>query len=391
MKTTGPRSWCTKRVPRALRVLAVALWPALVAPASAAEPGVTAQKIVIGMSAPLTGALSGYGVELERGMRLAIAQSNATGGVGGREIELMVRDDAASADRAIANTRALIDAGVLALTGYHGSAAIEGVLPLVEQAGVPWVGVASGAELLREPARANVFNLRAGAREEAAAMVLQLDTVGLTEIAVMAQDDALGRAAVAGIQAELVRLAMRPQTVVKLAPQASAAAVAQAVQATCKARPQALVLALDARNTLAVIRAARASGCLPQFYVMSESGAQLVSGAASAHELAGVIVSQVVPHPATASAQIAADYQRLAAQAGRAPSYPGLEGFIYARVIAEALRRCGRETSRRCLLSALESRPIDTGGYRVQFSPGDRRGSRFVEMTIVTADGRFRR
>jgi hypothetical protein len=42
-------------------------------------------------------------------------------------------------------------------------------------------------------------------------------------------------------------------------------------------------------------------------------------------------------------------------------------------------------------VSALEGRPLDAGGWRVQFAPDDRRGSRFVEMTIVTSDGRVRR
>lgn len=39
----------------------------------------------------------------------------------------------------------------------------------------------------------------------------------------------------------------------------------------------------------------------------------------------------------------------------------------------------------------MSAQAIDVGGYRVQFKPGDRSGSRFVEMTILTADGRFRR
>ncbi|HSV79048.1 MAG TPA: ABC transporter substrate-binding protein [Ramlibacter sp.] len=374
-----------------MKALFAAVLLAIGAAALAGEPGVAANKVAIGMSVPLTGPLARYGAQLRGGLALGLEQVNGAGGIGGREIELLVKDDAGRSEQALANTRALLDAGVLAMTGYHGTGTVEAVLPLLDSAGVPLVGVASSAELLREPARRNVFNLRAGAREEAAAMVLQLDTVGLTEIAVVAQDDALGRAADAGIQAELVRLAMRPQAVVKLVAQASGAAVVQAVQAACNARPQALVLALDARNTLAVIRAARKAGCLPQFYVMSEAGAQLAAGDAATGELAGVIVSQVVPHPANASVPIAVDYRRLASQAGWPPGHPGLEGFIYARVIAEALRRCGPKPDRRCLLAALESRPVDVGGYRVQFAPNDRRGSRFVEMTIVTPDGRFRR
>ncbi|TWO72909.1 ABC transporter substrate-binding protein [Caenimonas sedimenti] len=366
-----------------------ALLAATVLPGLAAEPGVTPQKVTVGMSTPLTGPLAHYGRELERGLRVGLGQANAAGGANGREVELLVRDDAGQPDRAVTNTRALLEGGVIALTGYHGAASIEAVLLLVEQSGVPLIGAASSAEVLREPPRRGVFNLRAGAREEAAAMVLQLDTVGLSEIAAIVQDDALGRAGLEGIQVELTRLALKPQAVEKLPQGATAPDISRATQAVCKQRPQALVLALDAQNALAVIRAARKAACLPQFYVMSEAGAQLVAGGASPGELAGVVVSQVVPHPGTAAAPAALDYRRLLGAA--APSYPGLEGFLYARVLVEGLRRCGREPSRRCLVAALEARPVDAGGYRVQFGANDRRGSKFVEMTIVTPDGRFRR
>jgi branched-chain amino acid transport system substrate-binding protein len=357
--------------------------------AAHAEPGVTPDKLVLGMSTPLTGPLAHYGAELRRGLKLGLDQVNAAGGIGGRRVELLAQDDAGVPERAVANTRELLASGVLAMTGYHGAASIEAVLPLLEESGTPLIGAASSAELLREPVRKAVFNLRAGAREETAAMVLQLDTVGVSDIAAIAQEDALGRAGMDGIQIELNRLALRLASQARLPAAAGMAAVAQAVQTVCKQRPQALVLALDTTNALSVIRQARRIGCMPQFYVMSEAGAQLLAGGVAAGELSGVIVSQVVPHPGTPSVPLVADYQRLA---GAAPtSYPAVEGFVYARFIAEALRRCGREPSRRCLVNSMEGKPLDAGGYRVQFAPNDRRGSRFVEMTIVTPDGRFRR
>lgn len=355
-----------------------------------AEPGVDAQKVVLGMSAPLSGPLAAYGTPLRRGLQLGIAEINAAGGVAGRQVELQALDDAGQPQRAVANTQALIRSGVLAMTGYHGADAIEAALPLLDEAGVPLLGAASSAEMLREPARRNVFNLRAGAREEAAAMVLHLDTVGLTELAVLVQDDALGRAGLDGIRVELTRLAMRPQSIVQVKPDANEAAVAQAVQNACRGRPQGLLLVLDARTALAAIRAARRSACAAQLYLTSEAGAQLVAGGNAASEVASVIVSQVLPHPA-ATSPLASQFQRVAATASLAPSYPAFEGYLYARAIGEALRRCARELTRRCLVANLESKPLNLGGYRLQFAPNDRRGSRFVEMTIVTADGRFLR
>jgi ABC-type branched-subunit amino acid transport system substrate-binding protein len=224
-----------------LRRAAARAWvlAALCVPAaSLAEPGVTAQKIVLGMSAPLSGPLATYGVGLEQGLRLGIGQVNAGGGVSGREIELRVLDDAGQPQRTVSNTRALLGAGVLALTGYHGTGGVEAVLPVLDANAVPLVGVASSAEVLREPVRNWVFNLRAGAREEAAAMVTQLDAVGLSEIAVIAQDDALGNAGLEGIRVELARLAIGTTAVARIPADGSGAAVAKAVQAVCARRPR---------------------------------------------------------------------------------------------------------------------------------------------------------
>jgi branched-chain amino acid transport system substrate-binding protein len=325
-------------------------------------------------------------------LNLGFAQVNVAGGIGGRQIELLVRDDAGIPERAVANTQALLARGVLAMTGYHGSASIEATLSLWDGAGVPVIGVASGAEILRDPLRPLVFNLRAGVREEAAATVLHLDTLGVTDIAVLAQDDAIGAAGLQGMLDELMRLAMRPTVQARLPREAADADVTQAVLTVCKNKPQAMVLVLDPRHTLAVVQKARQLGCKPQFYVLSGAGVHLMTSPQQKMDMADVAVSQVLPHPAGVSVPIASDYQRLLAQAGGGtPTYPGLEGFMYARVITEAIRRCTRELVRSCLVAALEARPVDVGGYRVLFSPSDRRGSRFVEMTIVTPDGRFRR
>lgn len=360
----------------------------LLAQQARAEPGVTPTRIALGMTASLSGPQSHYGLDLAKGLRLGLEQQNSAGGIAGRRIELLVRDDTGQPARAVTNAHALLDEGVLVFTGLQGASSVAAVLPLIEKSGALLVGAATGAELLREPPLRQVFNLRAGAREETAAMVLHLDTVGITQIAAIAQDDALGGAALDGVQFELTRLAIRPQALVSLPVAPSPADVDRAVEAACKAKPQALVLGLHAANVLAVIRAARKAGCSPQFYAMSEAGAELLASTGVRGELAGVVVSQVLPHPRTASVPVAADYLRAA---GARPTYAGLEGFVYGRVIAEGLRRCTNTITRQCLASALESRVIDLGGYRVEFHPDDRRGSRFVDMTIITPDGRFRR
>jgi branched-chain amino acid transport system substrate-binding protein len=353
---------------------------------SLADVGSTPGKLLVGASLPLTGPLAKQGADMERGLRMGLAQASP-----GREIALLVKDDGGVPQRAVANARELVDAGVLALTGYEGAVAVESLLPVLEQAGVPLIGVASSAENLREPVKRLVFNLRAGAREEAAAMVTQLDTVGMTEIAVLWQDDALGAAGLEGIKVELARLAMRPVAVARVPTGGDASALAGAVNVVCATPPQALVLVLDARRALSAIRLARKRGCNPQFYAMSDAGGELIAAGTAPGELAGVVVAQVLPHPSTASLTLVSEYQSLSRKAAAPANYPGLEGFLYAKVIAEAFSRCAREPTRRCIGQALERKPLDAGGFPLRFTADDHRGSRFVEMTIVTADGRFRR
>lgn len=361
---------------------------ALLAGAAMAQ-SLTSPRLTVGMSATLSGPDGGRAQELARGLGLGLAQANAGGGIGGRRVELLLRDDAGDSGRALENTQQLIDAGVLALTSAN--SVPEPALALMAQANVPLVGVASGAEALREPSRTLVFNLRAGWLDEAGAMVLHLDSIGVTDIATLSQDDALGRAGRDGMRAELARLALRPVAQAVLGLPADDAAVSWAVDGVCRSRPQALVLMLDAVHAPAAVQQARRTGCTRWIYLANEAGSRLDPSPAATAGTAGVVVAQVVPHPANLAIPVVAEFNRAAKAAGIQPGYAGLEGYVYARVLVEALARCAREPSRRCLAAALEARPIDVGGHRVKFSPTDRRGSRFVELTLFLPDGRFRR
>lgn len=72
-------------------------------------------------------------------------------------------------------------------------------------------------------------------------------------------------------------------------------------------------------------------------------------------------------------------------------SYAMMEGYITSSVIVEATRRMGAKISREGFVTALDS--IDNfnlGGYKVGFKPGMRFGSKFVELSIITATGRIR-
>ncbi len=86
------------------------------------------------------GGLSGYVADLgeagRNGAQIAIEETNRAGGIGGRQVELIVRDDGQQPEKAIAAVNELVAARVEAIVGPMTSAMAEVVLPLAERAGV---------------------------------------------------------------------------------------------------------------------------------------------------------------------------------------------------------------------------------------------------------------
>ena len=91
---------------------------------------------------------------------------------------------------------------------------------------------------------------------------------------------------------------------------------------------------------------------------------------------------------------VAREYRELLKKAGmqETVSFIGLEVFINAKVLVEGLRRAGKDPTRPRFIQALESlRQFDVGGFEVNFGKGVRQGSRFVDLTIIGAGGKFTR
>ena len=93
----------TSLAERALRgALLFCLAAAGAAPARAAEP------IVSGEINPLTGALARQGTTVHQGIVLAIEEQNARGGIAGRSLLLLSRDDESRPERAISAAEELV-------------------------------------------------------------------------------------------------------------------------------------------------------------------------------------------------------------------------------------------------------------------------------------------
>ena len=346
--------------------------------------------LVLGQSAALSGPAAALGQQFKQGAELFFARWNAAGGLNGRPVLLRSLDDGLDARRCLSNTRQLLDEGVLALFGYVGSATSRAALPLATAAQRIFFAPFTGSEALRIPFNPLAFHLRASYVDETHAIVRHLTSVGIKRIGVFCQNDADGKAGLLGVARALKLQYQSPAGLAFAEPNADE--VEAPVRTVLAGRPDAIVQISTYRGSAAFIRAARRAGFSGSFYNTSFANTQ-----ALARELGpaaqGVVVSQVMPFPFAPKTRLAGEYLAAgrAAQGERfEPGYGSIEGYVAAKTFAEGLRRA-RGVDTPGLVAGLQSlRELDLGDFRIDLAPGQHAGSRFIDLTMLTAEGKVR-
>jgi len=235
------------------------------------------------------------------------------------------------------------------------------------------------------------FHIRAGYGDETAAIVKQMVTIGITRVAVLYQNDNFGKSGLEGVVSALRTYQMTPAAVAPV--ERNSLELAAAVDALAKVEPQAVVMVALYKQAAEFMRRMHKTGLRPRYLALSSVGTdQLIS--LLGDDARGIGLSQVMPYPWNDTVAVVREYQRLISQGDANPSYSyiGLEAYINAKLLVEALRRVGKDPSREKLVHLLENmRHFDLGGFRVSYSPSDHSGSKFVDLTVVGDGGRVRR
>ncbi len=348
----------------------------------------TSNRIVLGQSAAFTGAAAQLGIQFHAGAKLFFDQYNAQGPA--RRIEIEPLDDGYEPNRCAENTQKLLDKDVFALFGYIGTPTSVAALPLATKAEMPFVAPFTGAMSLRQPFNRMAFHLRASYNDETELIVKNLHNLGLTRVAVFYQNDAYGKA---GLDGTLLALASRGLKPVAMATvERNTVDVAAAVATINAVNPQAVVQISAYKSCAAYIRAARKAGYGGSFYNVSFVGTQALADELG-KEGAGVVVSQVVPNPFSTAKPLTREFRDAIAQGGNKvqANFSSLEGFLAARLVAEGLRRSGGKLGREGLIGGLESiGDTSFDGYAVSLSGRDHVASSFVELSMLTGDGKVR-
>jgi ABC-type branched-subunit amino acid transport system substrate-binding protein len=357
------------------------------APAAAA-----ARTVILGQSVPLTGAASEIGLAFAAGARLYATEFNESNAASGLQLKLVQLDDGYDATRAATNARTLLDTHKAdMLFGFVGTASSDAGAAVAAKQGSVLFAPFAAADNLRGAAHPNVFHVRPSMVDEAFKIVRQCETVGQTRIALIGDDDAMGRAGLAAVQQAMTDLKLAPLVASALVP-ASGDKLEAALAAVQKQSPQAIVLVSLSSTTADVIRRLRKTGYAGSFTAFSIVGIDPLY-AELGKDIGGIVISQVVPSPRPSAIPIVKEYLAAIENSDQAPSYEGLEGFIATKAAAEAVRRGGGKASTPATLQRAMAgmTDYDVGGFRINLRPGLRDPGRSIDLISITKEGRILR
>ena len=334
------------------------------------------------------------------GFDLYIKRINDAGGVNGQKVRVVFRDDEFKPPMVITSAAELIaNDKVLALVSPQGTPGTAGLVKegLLTASQIAVVGPFTGdAKVL---SGANVFPLRSTYEDEIAALARQIKAVGQKRVAYFYYNTSQGPL-----------FAPVFEKIIKDAGLDYAGAVGfdinpaedSQVQLVKQAAAKVALLKADAIFTFAVgptfpmaMRALNeAAGKAVTRYTFSINNWESLVKRIGEAEAAGVVFSQAVPYPYSNNRQIVREYQsdikKLAPD--QKLNFAGLEGYMTAKVLVEALRRSGTNPSPQKVLNALQSLGrFDLGDHIINYSPSQRRVEPSVDVTIIGRDGKLRK
>jgi branched-chain amino acid transport system substrate-binding protein len=309
--------------------------PAILALALAAGCGKPAR---IGAIVSRSGAAASYGERVARGFDLAVEQINAAGGVNGRKIELVYRDDSTNAEMGLAALRELVERErVPVVLGAVSSNVTLRLAPYCEKHRVVLISPSASTPLLTE-AGEYVFRTYPSDVLEGASMADFARDLGLDRVAVLAVDNDYGEG-LARVFSERLRASGGNVVATLTFPEGNASAIADAVAALPGLAPRGLYIPAYVDDLATALTRLRETTLRPIVLGTSSAAPELIRAAGPAAE------NLVFPLP---SFDPTADSPGARAFAAAFSARFAVEPDVYAahaydavRVLAEAADKAG--------------------------------------------------
>lgn len=291
------------------------------------------QDKVIGLSLPLSGNQAEVARDLQLGYGLALKAA-------GSDLQLLVLDDGGDATRTATNVQALAsNPNVLVLSGVVGTPHAQQALPIAAKAGLPVIGIRSGAKSLRD-GRAGVFHLRSSFEDELDKIANMCAGAGLQTVGIIHSDDSFGKGSrehlVGALKAKGVEV-LAPMPVARDGTNLSAVAAQCASAVSLKDKAAGVVLLMIAKPMTDTTKALREVHkiALPIF-TMSFVATRSFSTEATPY-LTGLGLVSAFPIPQTSYSDASKQFRRECIKADMpeiAGSLTAYEGYFYGSVIA---------------------------------------------------------
>jgi branched-chain amino acid transport system substrate-binding protein len=358
-----------------------------------------AADVVFGQVASQTNPASAANAKgLAVGIQAYFAKINAGGGIAGNKLKLTTLDDDLQSPKMLELTQQLInDPTIVGLLGYLNSAGLAEIAKqdIAAKADIALITPLQGDKNV--VSAKNVFPLRSGFADEVATLLKEAKRWDKNEIAIVNMSIAFGPplAQVAIKEAEAQGLKLATHQVIDVNPAVFDASVKAAVDAVAKARPKAVLLLAAGKPAFEFIKALRETpGGSVQIYSVSVMLHDVLVKAIGADKAKGIVLSQAVPYPFIPSKAVIneylADMKKYAAD--EPISFSSLEGYLGAKIAAEAVRRTGNQPSRGKVLAALTNLgEFDLGGLYVKYTPAQRKGWGGVELSIINSQGALKK
>ena len=357
-------------------------------PRDGAVRGVTDDTIVLGTWAPLTGPAATWGA-VARGAQAYFDMVNAEGGIHGRRVELLVRDDGYQPSRTVAVVREMVEGDrVFAMVAGVGTATGRAVMDYLMDREVVWVSPASGATHWAYPPKRHLFAQYTPYFDEAAVLVDHaVEEMGMERIAVIYQNDDFGQSGVVGARMALADHGL--ELVEAVSVEVTDTDLNSHAVRLRESGAEGVLVWLTPRHATIIVGAVERLGFDTQWLASSvladaELLDELTEGAWEGAIYTAIGVLPGSGHP------LLEKYMEAAARVapGERVSEFFLGGFRYAEPMGEALRRAGRDLTTESLIAALESMDGWQGtGAPLTYAPDRRQGTRAMFLARVVRDG----
>ena len=358
-------------------VLAIAL---IAAPKSLSET--LSNTIVLGQSASFSCETCDHRREFRKGAKLAFTEANNQGGIHGKNIQLISKEDNYNPSTSVQNTQSFLsNKNMFCLFGYGGTASLENVLPIAKQQQIPLFAPLTGSNSAYTNKEKTIFTIKASYKQQSQQIIDYLVRYKKSAIAIINETNAFGLNAREGAIQLLSQRGIKPVHLASI--QRGATDTEPIIKRMIMSEPDAILVFASRRSSPTIIQTIRNFNEEAQVFLHSNAMAEKLPR----HLRHGIGVAQTVPFPWDSSKKIVRDYQRLMRRHAHDYGFSSLEGYIAARTFLKALEETGPNPSRQKFMQTLETMgTIDLDGYTINFTPTNHNGSSFTELTFLVGD-----